>query len=145
MASAAPVIPEVEIHDASQLEPAALESLLARPRLDFSSILEQARAVGWWRGMSVDAVKPIIQGVRERGDAHVAELTARFDGVNLAGPPCVPLSSLPAPELSPELRAAFDRAYANIRTFHAAQSAPDLHLSTEPGVRCSRVTRPLRA
>lgn len=90
-------------------------------------------------------VKPIIQGVRERGDAHVAELTARFDGVNLAGPPCVPLSSLPAPELSPELRAAFDRAYANIRTFHAAQSAPDLHLSTEPGVRCSRVTRPLRA
>ncbi len=48
--------------------------------------------------------------------------------------------------MAPEVKAAFDIAFHNISTFHAAQrSAKDLDVETMPGVRCRRVTRPIGA
>ena len=56
---------------------------------------------------------------------------------------CCP-QDLPAPQgLDPEVTAAFDVAYANIRAFHEAQRTPTLEVETMPGVICRRVTRPI--
>lgn len=49
------------------------------------------------------------------------------------------------PELAPEVKAAFDVAYANISAFHEAQVQADVEVETMPGVRCKRVTRPIGA
>jgi len=60
----------------------------------------------------------------------------------------VPASSLPAPALDPEVAAAFDVAYANIRAFHEAQAPTreqEAVVETMPGVRCRRVARPIGA
>jgi hypothetical protein len=48
--------------------------------------------------------------------------------------------------LAPEVKAAFDVAFANISKFHEAQrkTAP-LDVETMPGVRCRRITRPIGA
>lgn len=116
-------------------------------------------------------MKPIVEDVRKRGDAAVAEYTKKFDGVTVdpvcvkvdvrsprisfpARPPARHLSSLPPstsaqdlpmPDLDPEVKKAFDVAYANISAFHAAQQQPDSEVETMPGVRCRRVTRPIGA
>lgn len=47
--------------------------------------------------------------------------------------------------LDPETQAAFDVAYANIKTFHEAQQSGTLEVTTMPGVVCRRVTRPIGA
>ncbi len=70
-------------------------------------------------------------------------------GRHQAVPPPLLLPStpqeLPAPQLDPEVAAAFDTAYANIRAFHAAQAAAPLEVETMPGVRCRRLARPIAA
>jgi histidinol dehydrogenase len=60
---------------------------------------------------------------------------------------CLPFAQeLPTPHLNPEVREAFDLAYANIRAFHEAQRGEGaLDVETMPGVRCRRVTRPIGA
>ena len=73
-----------------KLSAAEAKALLARPRVDLSTILETARAM---RAASRPPpaltraaprqVRPIVDAVRDRGDAAVAEYTARFDGVKL--------------------------------------------------------------
>lgn len=57
------------------------------------------------------------------------------------------MQDLPEPELDPEVKAAFDVAYDNIRQFHQAQKDKDTELSVEtmPGVVCRRVSRPIGA
>ena len=45
--------------------------------------------------------------------------------------------------LAPEVKAAFDVAFANIHAFHAAQRTADVDVETMPGVRCRRLTRPV--
>ncbi|KAF9964987.1 trifunctional histidinol dehydrogenase [Mortierella alpina] len=66
-------------------------------------------------------VKPIVEAVRERGDAALLELTAKFDGVQLnktvISAPFSPESMV----LDEKTRAAIDQAYDNIQKFHAAQ------------------------
>ncbi|WCJ34880.1 Histidinol dehydrogenase chloroplastic [Euphorbia peplus] len=49
----------------SELPDAEIQSLKARPRIDFSSIF--------------NIVNPIVDDVRNRGDAAVKEYTAKFD------------------------------------------------------------------
>ncbi len=72
----------------------------------------------------VELVREIIEAVRERGDAAVRELTARFDGCTLdelAVPLSEPQAALDATD--PELRHALERAAARIRGYHEAQAA----------------------
>ncbi|KAI8469321.1 MAG: histidinol dehydrogenase [Monoraphidium minutum] len=115
---------------AENLSPQEIARLLARPRIDFSSILK--------------TVEPIVSEVREKGDAAVKAFTAKFDRVEL-DKVCVPIEDLPDPQLPEEVTAAFDVAYANIRAFHEAQRSPDASVETMPGVVCRRVTRPIGA
>jgi histidinol dehydrogenase len=74
-------------------------------------------------GVTAD-VAAIIADVRARGDAAVAELTARFDRVDLDAEGWeIPLAELDAAVagLAPDLRAALDMAAARIRAFHERQ------------------------
>ncbi|KAG2425997.1 hypothetical protein HXX76_013368 [Chlamydomonas incerta] len=114
----------------SKLNPAELKQVLARPRIDFTSIL--------------NTVSPIVENVRTNGDAAVREYTAKFDRVNLETV-CVPIQDIPDPVLPAEVTAAFDVAYNNIRAFHMAQKSAPMEVETMPGVTCRRVTRPINA
>ena len=106
--------------------------ILKRPRVDFTSIL--------------GTVAPIVDAVAERGDAAVAEYTAKFDGVDLGDDVVVAVADLPDPELDDDVKAAFDMAYDNIVAFHKAQAnLGDVDVETMPGVRCRRVSRPIGA
>lgn len=111
-----------------RLSPSELKSVLARPRIDFTSIL--------------NTVAPIVEKVRAEGDAAVREYTAKFDRVNLDAV-CVRIEDLPDPVLPAEVTAAFDVAYGNIHRFHSAQQSAPLEVETMPGVTCRRVSRPI--
>ncbi|XP_064981206.1 histidinol dehydrogenase, chloroplastic isoform X1 [Musa acuminata AAA Group] len=110
----------------SELTHTEVDSLKARPRIDFSSIFS--------------VVNPIVDDVRCRGDAAVIDYTAKFDKVVLDK--VVELvSDLPVPELDPAVRKAFDVAYANIYAFHDAQRVPEKDIENMTGVRCKRIAR----
>ena len=76
------------------------------------------------RSEVLDNTQAIVNDVRERGDAAVAEYTERFDGVSLKpsefeiGPDEIQAAF---DELSPELRKALEEAHQNIRAFHEVQ------------------------
>ncbi|GAQ82747.1 histidinol dehydrogenase [Klebsormidium nitens] len=113
----------------SEVAGADLQQLLSRPRIDFKSIF--------------DTVGPIIENVQKRGDEAVREYTAKFDGANLDDV-VVKVSDLPDPQLDPDVTAAFDVAFDNIKAFHAAQKKTQaLVVETMPGVQCRRVARPI--
>ncbi|CAO1621887.1 unnamed protein product [Parajaminaea phylloscopi] len=120
---------------------------------------------------TMELVRPIIKAVKDRGDAAVLELTAKFDRVQLKetvrrGPYATPEVLA---QIKPEVRTAIDQAYANIYKFHHAQkvtggnkAAADvgaggvakgtgeseedavLEVETMPGVVCRRFARPIQ-
>ncbi|KDP34920.1 hypothetical protein JCGZ_09208 [Jatropha curcas] len=110
----------------SELSRTEVESLKARPRIDFFSIFS--------------IVTPIVDDVRSRGDAAVKDYTTRFDKVKLEKI-VEDVSELPDPELDAAVREAFDVAYDNIYAFHLAQKAAEKSVENMQGVRCKRVPR----
>ncbi|XP_021657799.1 histidinol dehydrogenase, chloroplastic isoform X2 [Hevea brasiliensis] len=110
----------------SELTRTEVDSLKARPRIDFSSIF--------------NVVNPIVDDVRSRGDAAVKDYTERFDKVKLEKL-VENVSELPDPELDAAVREAFDVAYDNIYAFHLAQKAAEKNVENMKGVRCKRVAR----
>ncbi|KAJ7553215.1 hypothetical protein O6H91_06G088500 [Diphasiastrum complanatum] len=114
-----------------ELSASELEELRTRPRIDFSSIL--------------DSVRPIVDDVRKRGDTAVNEYTNRFDGVRMENI-VEEVINIPYPQLDSDVQAAFDVAYRNIFTFHAAQkNIQQIEVETMPGVKCKRVARSIQA
>jgi histidinol dehydrogenase len=91
-----------------------------------------------------DSVAHTIAAVRARGDAAVAELTARFDGWHGA-PWAVPAAERAAAlaALDPTLRAALERAAEQVRWFHE-QALPADWYTDHDGARLGMVFRPLR-
>ena len=72
-------------------------------------------------------VREILAAVRERGDAAVAELTARFDGVRIEPDALrVPAEELEAAAaaLDPDVGEALETAIANVRAVAEAGLAP---------------------
>ncbi|KAL7204818.1 hypothetical protein ACSBR2_017849 [Camellia fascicularis] len=110
----------------SELTQAEVDSLKARPRIDFSSIF--------------NLVNPIVDDVRCRGDAAVKDYTAKFDKVEL-DKIVETVCELPDPELDAAIREAFDVAYQNIYAFHVAQKSAERSVENMKGVRCKRVAR----
>ncbi|KAJ6753337.1 HISTIDINOL DEHYDROGENASE HDH [Salix purpurea] len=110
----------------SELNNSEVESLKARPRIDFSSIF--------------GIVNPIVDDVRQRGDAAVKDYTSRFDKVKL-DKIVESVSGLPDPELEATVKEAFDVAYNNIYAFHLAQKSAEKSVENMKGVRCKRVAR----
>ncbi|KAL4751106.1 hypothetical protein BDW72DRAFT_174410 [Aspergillus terricola var. indicus] len=94
----------------------------------------------------VGLVKPIIQDVREQGDAGVLKYTHKFEkATSLTSP--VLKAPFPAElmKLSPEVQEAIDVSISNIARFHSAQKGSNdaLSMETMPGVVCSRFSRPI--
>ena len=93
----------------------------------------------------IDKVKPIVERVRKEGDVGLKAMTKQFDKADLASNVIRPPFAVPSEtDLPASVRQAIDTAYANVRTFHAAQAekAP-LVVTTMPGVVCSRFSRPI--
>ena len=117
-------------------------------RTDWSALDADGRAA--W----TDALRPappaadaaaIVDDVRRRGDAALRELTARFDGADLAdpwlGPDVIASATVP-----PELDQALARAASAIRRYHADQRNAlrvERRVRTAPGVVAWRRWEPL--
>ncbi len=91
-------------------------------------------------------VAEMIADVRSRGDEALLEMAERFDGVALEAVE-IPRDAWQASveQLDPDVRAALERAAANIRAFHEAQIPADVELEVEPGVKLGRRFVPLAA
>jgi histidinol dehydrogenase len=89
----------------------------------------------------------IVEAVRRGGDAALLELTERFDEVRLLGSLEVSEAEFEAADrsLSAAQHWALDVAIGTVRAFHAAQSPAPLSIETAPGVRCERLSVPVRA
>jgi histidinol dehydrogenase len=86
-----------------------------------------------------EKVAALLAEVRAEGDTAVRRLALRFEG---QAPTLLEVTHLEiaAAEraLSADLKAAIRQAYANIRTFHERQWAPEQPVETMPGVQCWR-------
>ena len=93
----------------------------------------------------MNIVKPIVNEIREGGDAAVLKYTHKFEKATSLTSPI-----LRAPfhqrlmQLPSETIEAIDISFNNIRQFHAAQKEEKpLQVVTMPGVICSRFSRPI--
>ncbi|GAB2549751.1 histidinol dehydrogenase [Brachybacterium huguangmaarense] len=102
------------------LSPAYLRAAMPRPELDVDAALE--------------AVRPVVDAVRERGAEAVLEASERFDAVR---PPSlrVPASVIAAAldGLDPAIRAALETAIERVRAVDAAQRREDDVVEVIPG------------
>jgi histidinol dehydrogenase len=120
--------------------------------LDWNSLSPPERAAALQRPAQRDAAaagavaRQIIDAVRARGDAALAELTERYDGVRLTDL-AVSDREFDAADraLSTVQHAAIDTAISTVRAFHAAQGAAPLRVETAPGVLCERFSVAIRA
>lgn len=86
----------------------------------------------------------VIADVRQRGDAALFDLAARFD-LSVPGALEVPQEECrrALEALDPQLRSALEVAAANIRAFHRAQLPQPFELEVGPGLRLGRRAEPL--
>ena len=94
----------------------------------------------------VGLVRPIVQDVRENGDAAVLKYTHKFEKATSLTSPVLHAPFPPElMQLSPETKRAIDVSVSNISKFHAAQkgSSDALQMESMPGVVCSRFSRPI--
>jgi len=93
------------------------------------------------------AVRPILEAVRSRGDAALLEYARKFDG--LAGKSVrvsEGLAAAAAKRLTPAFRKAVRTAERNIRAYAEMQMPPRTKSVTPaPGLKLSQVVRPLEA
>ena len=91
-------------------------------------------------------VAGIFETVKRRGDRALAAYTKQFDGVTLDNLE-VGWSQLDswAEQVPAPLKAAIDRAFANLCAFHEAQAVnlTPLSVTVRPGIRCWRESRPI--
>ncbi|KAJ1959892.1 trifunctional histidinol dehydrogenase [Dipsacomyces acuminosporus] len=115
----------MRVYSADELTTEEYDALLQRPIIDSEEIMHR--------------VRPIVDAVRANGDAAVLEFTQKFDRAKMAE--VVIRAPFNVPDLPEKVRAAIDQAYANVRTFHAAQLGSDTCVETMPGIKCSRFSR----
>lgn len=106
----------------------------------------RARWVDVLRPPAPDAdVAPIVADVRDRGDAALRALTARFDGADLPSP-WLEVAEVGAPPIPSALDEALRRAAAAIRRYHADQRdllRAERRVRTAPGITAWRRWTPL--
>ncbi|HXS04795.1 MAG TPA: histidinol dehydrogenase, partial [Rhodanobacter sp.] len=119
-------------------------------RLDWNALDETARREALARPAQSRAnalrhgVGQIIAAVRDRGDAALRELSAKYDRCTL-GAIAVDEAGFVAAEaaLDPALKAAIREAAARIELFHRASAPQPVAVDTAPGVRVERMLRPI--
>ena len=118
-------------HNWDDLSAAEQDALLKRPAQDVDANIRKR-------------VTAILEQVRRVGDSAIAELTAKFDGVELDDSRVSNQEiAAAATQLDAEAVAAIDLAIANVRRFHEAQLPQRLEIETMPGVLCERLSHPL--
>jgi len=94
-------------------------------------------------------VSLILQDVKNRGDAALAELTQRFDGHSLANDDNWRISAAQCREafddLAPDLRAALELAAQRIAAYHSAQLPEDRDYTDAVGARLGATWRAVDA
>ncbi len=91
-----------------------------------------------------EAVRGILADVKERGDAALRELSAKFDHVEVKEWRVSEAAIDVAWErATPEFQEALKRAADNIRRFHEAEKLAPVTVETMPGITCTQVTRPI--
>ncbi len=110
----------------TELSETRLRELARRPAVDMRGVSEK--------------VEPIIDRVRQEGDAALKEYTQKFDGV-LPEPVARQVKSPDEIALPNQIKDAFDTAYSNIYRFHKAQYPAPVQVETMPGVVCQRVPK----
>ncbi len=124
----------MRILDWETLDAGQRRAALSRPRLG-SAAADAARVA-----------REVIEAVRREGDAALASLTRRFDGIELE---TLAVSdeefAAAGGALTDQEHAALVRAIANVRAFHRAQLPATVAVETEPGVRCEQLVRPIDA
>jgi histidinol dehydrogenase len=88
-------------------------------------------------------VRPILEAVRERGDAAVLEYSRKFDGLDPVAQGHALRTSGEAANLSPEFRDAVELAAANVRTYAELQMPREWTHEVRPGVKLGQIVRPL--
>ncbi|MFT3762921.1 MAG: histidinol dehydrogenase [Pseudoxanthomonas sp.] len=118
--------------------------------LDWRTLDAAARARALTRPVQAVAtetrvnVAALLEQVRTRGDAALREITARFDGVELASFEATAEEFAAArTAIAPELLAAMEQAAIRIEAFHRAGMARPYSVETAPGVVCERAIRPI--
>jgi len=118
-------------YDWSVLDEAARNAVLARP---VQAVAQRTR----------DAVAGLLADVQARGDVALREVTARFDGVDLATFEVSDEELAAAHTAVPaDLRQAMQDAAERIEAFHRAGMAQAYAVETAPGVVCERIIRPI--
>lgn len=119
------------VYDWNALDDTARAALLARP---VQTVAQRTR----------EAVSGLLADVQARGDAALREVTARFDGVELATFEVSAEEFAAAHAAVPaDLRRAMQEAAERIEAFHRAGMAQPYAVETAPGVVCERVIRPI--
>ena len=123
----------MQIIDWQQVDAAAREAALARPRLE-------------GRGDIDTLARSIIREVRADGDAALRRFAQRFDRATLDSLQVAPEEFDAAEKaLSAVQITALETAIDNVRRFHAAQLGTPISMDVMPGVRCERLFRPIPA
>jgi len=119
------------VYDWNALDDVAREGLLARP---VQTVAQRTR----------DAVAGMLADVQARGDLALREVTARFDGVDLAAFEVGEEEFAAAHTAVPaDLRQAMQEAAERIEAFHRAGMAQPYAVETAPGVVCERMILPI--
>jgi histidinol dehydrogenase len=94
---------------------------------------------------ALDAVRPVVDAVRTRGDDAVRELTEKFDGVRLSDLR-VPASALrdALAALDPAVRSALEEAADRARRVHVAQRRDDVTVDVADGATVTERWVPVR-
>jgi histidinol dehydrogenase len=93
---------------------------------------------------AVEAVRPVVEAVRDRGAEAVREATERFDGVSLSSLRVPPVELAAAADaLDPAVRAALGEAIARARLVHTAQRRDDVTTRVVPGGTVTQRWRPV--
>ncbi len=89
-------------------------------------------------------IKPILDGVRKRGDKALIEYAKKFDGLERPSVKVPPVELLKASEeLAPDFVSAVRIATENIKAYARLQVPKPFRKALSPGVRLGQIIRPL--
>src|SRR3989454_10259517 len=123
----------IHFYELSSMDASQRARLLRRAEIQIDELIER--------------VRPIVQGVRQRGDEALIEFTARFDRVQLTREQlCVSQEEIERAGqlLDPAVHAAIEQAIRNVRTFHERQMPHEQWFTqVAPGVMVGEKVTPI--
>lgn len=124
----------MDILNWSQLDKAARKAALSRPAQESHDTIAAA-------------VSSILQRIKQEGDVALREFAAKFDKCNdeqlQISSEEIAAAKQRIESKQPQLKAAIDAAYVNIKKFHEAQKPNHVQVETVKGIWCQTATHPI--